>query len=105
MRQLIESVVLEGRNVRVTARERLPVDPRALTVAAAIRVFERYPALGGFFLTAGSNEVNISREEVDRLIGPDGFARLKDPESALEVLERAIQQYLGEEPEPGDKTR
>jgi hypothetical protein len=93
MRQLIEAVALEGQSVRVTARDPLPVDFRALAVAAAIRVLERYPALDGVTLTVGSQEVTLSRQDVDRLLGPDGFARLKDREAARELLERAIRDF------------
>ncbi len=97
MRQLIEAVTLEGQNVRVSARDPLPVDPKALAVAAAIRVFERYPALDRLTLSVGNEQVTVSREEVDRLLGPDGFDRLKDRNTAREVLERAIRDYADEE--------
>jgi hypothetical protein len=96
MRQLIEAVTLEGQNVRVSARDLLPVDPKALAVAAAIRVFDRYPALARLTLSVGNEQLTVSREEVERLLGPDGFSRLRDREAAREVLERAIRQYAGE---------
>jgi len=98
MRQLIEAVALAGQSVRVTARDPLPVDIRALAVAAAIRVFERYPALDGLTLTVGSQAVALSRQEVERLLGPDGFARLKDREAARELLERAIDDFTRDGP-------
>jgi len=69
MRQLIEAVTLEGQNVRVSARDPLPVDPKALAIAAAIRVFERYPALVRLTLSVGNDQLTVSREEVDRLPG------------------------------------
>jgi hypothetical protein len=93
MRQLIEAVALEGQSVRVTARDPLPVDVRALAVAAAVRVLERYPALDHVTLAVGSQEITLSRQDVDRLLGPDGFARLKDREAAREVLERVIRDF------------
>lgn len=96
MRQLIEAVTLEGQNVRVSARDPLPVDPKTLAIAAAIRVFERYPALVRLTLSVGNDQLTVSREEVDRLLGPDGFGRLKDRETAREVMERAIREFAGE---------
>jgi len=35
-------------------------------------------------------------EDVERLLGPDGFARLKDRAGAREVLERAIRDFAGD---------
>ena len=96
MRQLIEAVTLEGQNVRVSARDLLPVDPKALAIAAAIRVFDRYPALVHLTLSVGNEQLTVSREEVERLLGPEGFGRLKDREGCREILERAILEFAGE---------
>jgi hypothetical protein len=96
MRQRIEAVALEGQDVRVTARDPLPVQPRALAVAAAIRVFDRFPALDRLTLAVGDARVTVSRQDVERLLGPDGFARLKDRAGAREVLERAIRDFAGD---------
>jgi len=93
MRQLIEAVALEGQSIRVTARDPLPVEPRALAVAAAVRVFDRYPALDRLTLAVGSQEISLSRGDVDRLLGPEGFARLKDRDGAREVMERVIHAF------------
>ena len=96
MRQRIEAVALEGQDVRVTARDPLPVQPRALAVAAAIRVFDRFPALDRLTLAVGDARVTVARQDVERLLGPDGFARLKDRDGAREVLERAIRDFAGD---------
>jgi hypothetical protein len=96
MTQLIEEVALEGQSVRVTAREPLPVAFRALAIAAAIRVFERYAALDRLTLSAGSEELTVSRPDVERLLGPEGLARLKDRDGARDVLERAIRDFTGD---------
>jgi hypothetical protein len=97
MRQLIETVTLEGQQVRVSARHPLPVAPRVLAIAAAIRVLERYPALARLTLAVGEEQVDVSRAEVDRLLGPEGMAQLKDRDGARDVLERAIREFAGEE--------
>ena len=96
MRHVIEAVALEGQNVHVTARDPLPVAARALAVAAAIRVFQRYPALDRLTLAPGEARVTVSRQDVERLLGPDGFARLKDRDGAREMLERAIRDFAGD---------
>jgi hypothetical protein len=97
MRQLIETVTLEGQQVRVGARHPLPVGARALAMAAAIRVLERYPVLDRLTLAVGEEQVDVSRAEVDWLLGPDGMAQLKDRDGAREVLERVIREFAGEE--------
>jgi hypothetical protein len=97
MRQLIEAVRLEGQQVRVTARHPLPVAPRVLAIAAAIRVLERYPALDRLTLVVEDEQIEVSRAEVDRLLGPDGLAQLKDRDSSREVLARAVREFAGEE--------
>jgi len=96
MRDRIEAVALEGQNLRVTAREPLGIEPRMLALAAAIRVFEQYVVLDRLTLTVGGNDVVVSREEVLRLLGPDGFAPLKDRERFRQLLARALQPDGGE---------
>ncbi len=98
MRQVMEAVTLEGPRIRVDARQPLPVPPRALAVAAAIRVFERYSALDRLTLLAGDVEVTVGREEVERLLGPEGWSRLRDRDGAREAIERAVREFTGEEP-------
>ncbi len=97
MKQLIEAVTLEGQIVRVSARAPLPVDAKALAIAAAIRVLDRYPALDRLALSVGGAEITVTRQEVERLLGPDGFSRLKDRDTAREALDRAIREYAGED--------
>jgi hypothetical protein len=90
MRDRIEVVVLEGQHLRVTAREPLGIEPRLLALAAAIRVFEQYPVLDRLTLTTGETDVVVSREEVHRLVGPDGFAPLADRDRFRQLLTRAV---------------
>lgn len=96
MRQLIEAVALEGAEARVTVRDPLPVAPRALAAAAAIRVLDRYPALDGLTLAVGETRMTISRQDVERLLGPEGLARLKEPDGGRELLERAVREFAGD---------
>jgi hypothetical protein len=97
MKQLVEAVKLEGQIVRVSARAPLPVATKTLAIAAAIRVLERYPALDRLALSVGGEEITVTRQEVEQILGPEGFARLKDRDTAREVLERAIRDYAGED--------
>ncbi len=96
MRDRLEAITLEGRTVRVTARDPLPVEPRVLAVAAAMRVFERYPVLTRLTLTVGDTEVSASREEVERLLGPEGFAALQDRDHWRRLLTDSLQAATGE---------
>jgi hypothetical protein len=96
MRDRIEVVVLEGQHLRVTAREPLGLEPRLLALAAAIRVFEQYPIVDRLTLTTGGGDIAVSREEVHRLVGPDGFAPLKDRDRFRQLLTRALAGEGGE---------
>jgi hypothetical protein len=96
MRDRIEVVVLEGQHLRVTAREPLGVAPRLLALAAAIRVFERYPIVDRLTLSSGETSIAVSREEVHLLVGPDGFAPLKDRDRFRQLLTRALAEDGGE---------
>ncbi len=94
MREQIGSVTLEGPTLRVVAPEPLAVEPKTLLVATAIRVFERYPVLDRLVLTiGGSTEIAISRDQVERLLEPDGFASLREWGRWRQVLARAVQAY------------
>jgi hypothetical protein len=96
VRAPIESLAVTGQAVRVTAREPLRVEPRVLAVVAAIRVFERYPVFDRLTLSAGSVEISISRQEVNGLLGPDGFASLRERGRAREIVASAIRAYTAE---------
>lgn len=98
MKEQIDAVALEGSTLRVTAQRPLPVEPDVLAVATAIRVFERYPILDRLALVVGGAEIALSREEVERWLGPAGFASLKEWGGWRRALARAIQAYEGERP-------
>lgn len=98
MREQIDGVALEGQRLRVTARRPLPVEPSTLALATAIRVFEHYPILDRLTLTISDEEteVTFTREEIERLLGPAGFAALKAWGGWRQVLARAVQAHAGE---------
>ena len=93
MRAWFETVTLSGRTLRVVTREPLPADAATLAVASAIRVLERFPALDQVCLVAGDGEREISRQEVDRLLAPDGYAALQERGRWPQLLARAVQRY------------
>jgi hypothetical protein len=92
----IEAVLLDARTVRVTARRPLPVEPLTLAMAAAIRLFERYPVFDRLVLTVGHVDTAVSREMVTRVLGPGGFAPLSDPARYREVLYDALERRKAE---------
>jgi len=98
VRELIESVVLEGTTLRVRAREPLPVELPALLVGTAMRVFERHPVLRRVALSTPSAELAVSREEIERGLAPEGFASLREWGRWRQALARAVQAYTAEHP-------
>jgi hypothetical protein len=62
-----------------------------LALAAAVRAFEQYPVLDRLILTVGGRDVVIGRDEVHRLLGPEGFAPLKDRERFRQFLTHALE--------------
>lgn len=97
MKEQIEAVALKGRHLQVTGRDPLPVEPKALALAAAVRVLERYPVLDRLTLTVGGVEIGVSREEVERLLGSDVFARLREPGRWRQIVADAIRASTGED--------
>jgi hypothetical protein len=95
MREQIERVTLDGTTVRVQARVPLPVDQPTLLVATAIRLFEHHALFDRVILVAGDAEQSISRAEVDRLLGPEGFGQLREWGRWRQALARAVQAYTG----------
>lgn len=96
MRDRIEAVALRGQELRVTARAPLPAAPKALAMAAAIRVFDRYPILARLTLTVDGSEVGVSREEVERLLAPVGFVPLRERGRWRQMLAELVRTYPGE---------
>ena len=93
MRSWIDTVSLAGPTLRVSAPAPLPANRDALVVTSAIRVFERFPALERFVLVAGDEEASLARAEVERLLGPAGWAALEDRGRWAETLARALERH------------
>lgn len=98
MREQVEGLTLEGTTLRVAVREPLPVDLPTLAVATAIRVLDRYAVLDRVTVTAPATEVSLTRDEVERLLRPEGFAALREWGRWRQVLARAVQAYTGGRP-------
>lgn len=96
MRDRIEAVALRALELRVAARAPLPVAPKALALAAAIRVFDRYPILARLTLTVDGSEIDVSREEVERLLAPHGFIPLRERGRWRQMLAELARAYPGE---------
>jgi hypothetical protein len=101
VKALVDGVNLVGSTLRVAATEPLPAEQRVLAVASAIRVFERFSALDGLILTAGSAAVSVTRADVERLLAPDGFAALRDRSRWPQVMARALQRFVAADAENG----
>jgi hypothetical protein len=75
MKNLIESLALEGTALTVALAPALPVDARTLTAATAIRVFDRYPVIDRVIMVTGANKISLSREQVERLLRSETLAK------------------------------
>jgi hypothetical protein len=101
VRAWADAVSLVGSTLRVTAPGPLPAERDTLAVATAIRVFERFPALGDLVLAGGDSEVTLTRGDVERLLAPEGFAALRERGRWPQVLARAVQRYAAARAEGG----
>ena len=102
MRERIDAVTLHGATLRVSARAPLPAELPVLALATAIRVFERYPVLERLTVTLGEakdDELSLTRAEVARWLGPQGFASLRAWGGWPHALARAVHAYTGERAE------
>ena len=94
MRELIESVTIEGTALTVALSPTLPVDVPTLAVATAIRALDRYPVLDRVTVRSGSTEIGLSRGEVEQLVQPDDVAAAGEPDRWRHVLARAVERFL-----------
>lgn len=98
MREQIDGLTLEGTTLRVAVREPLPLDLPTLAVATAIRILERFPVFDRVTVTTHTAEVSLTRDEVERLLRPEGFAALREWGRWRQVLARAVQGYTAGRP-------
>jgi hypothetical protein len=94
VKELIESVAVEGMALTVTLSPTLPVDVPMLAVATAIRALDRYPVLDRVTVRSGSTEVGLSRGEIEQLVQPDDVAAAREPDRWRQVLVRAVERFL-----------
>jgi hypothetical protein len=93
VRNLIESVAIEGTALTVALSPAVPVDVPTLAVATAIRALDRFPVLDHVTLLSGSTEITLRRGEVEQLVQPDGVAAAREPDRWREVLARAVERF------------
>jgi len=94
VRELIESVTIDGMALTVALSPALPVDVPTLAVATAIRALDRYPVLDRVTVLSGATEITLSRGEVEQLVQPDGVAAARDSARWRQVLARAVERFL-----------
>ena len=96
MREYVETLTLEGRTVRVSATGPASVEPALLAIGTALTLFERYPVLDGLALRVGATEIGVTRDQVERLLGPAGFGQLREWGRGRQVRAQVIQGFLRE---------
>lgn len=94
MRELVESVAIEGMVLTVALSPTLPVDVPTLAVATAIRALDRYPILDRVTVRSGSTEIGLSRGEVEHLVQPDDVAAAREPDRWRPMLARTVERFL-----------
>ncbi len=94
MRELVESVAVEGMALTVALSPTLPVDVPTLAVATAIRAFDRYPILDRVTVRSGSTEIGLSRGEIEHLVQPDDVAAAREPDRWRQMLTRTVERFL-----------
>lgn len=94
MKELIESIAIEGTALTVTLSSTLPVDVPTLAVATAIRTLHRYPVLERVTVRSGPTEIGLSRGEVEQLVQPDAVIVPREPDRWRQVLARAVERLL-----------
>jgi len=94
VREQIEAITIEGRVLRVSVREPLRVKQHVLAVATAPRVFERYPVFDELTLAVGETETRLSRPQIERLLGPDGWRAVLERRRWPQTLARVVQSFV-----------
>jgi hypothetical protein len=94
VRELIESVTIEGTALTVALSPTLPVDVPTLAVATAIRALDRYAVLDRVTVRSGSTEITLARAEIEELAQPDGVAAARESDRWRQVLARAVERFL-----------
>lgn len=84
------SVALHGTTLRIRMAPALPADPSVLAVALALRLLARYPVVDRVVLGDHATEVGFTREQIERLLHPEGFAALDIPGGWSDTLARAM---------------
>ena len=101
MKEHLEAIDITGRTLRVSVREPLVVELHVLALATALRVFERYPVFDELTLGNGITETRLTRQEMERLLGADGWDAVRERGRWRQTLARIVQSYsvttLGEE--------
>ncbi|PYM66839.1 MAG: hypothetical protein DMD79_02210 [Candidatus Rokuibacteriota bacterium] len=93
MREHLEAIDIDGRTLRVSVREPLEVELHVLALATALRVFERYPVFDELTLGDGVTETRLTRQEIERLLGADGWGAIRERGRWRQTLARIVQTY------------
>jgi hypothetical protein len=94
VREQIEAVTIDGRALRVSVREPLRVEQHVLALATALRVFQRYPVFDELTLVVGRSETRLSRQEIERLLGPKGWRAVLERRRWPQTLARVVQSFV-----------
>jgi hypothetical protein len=91
------SVALDGTTLRIRMEPALPSDPSVLAVAVALRLLARYPVVDRVVLGDHPTEVGFTREQIERLLQPEGFAALDISGGWSDILARTMRRLASPE--------
>jgi hypothetical protein len=92
MKGPVDSIALDGENIRITLKPPVPRDGRALAAAACVRVLERYPAVQRAIAVWGQAEFEVTRTQLERMLRPDGIAAIADRAKWQSVINQLVLQ-------------
>ena len=90
MKDRLQGVRLEGGCLRLAVGEPVDVELHVLAVATRLRVFERYPVPDEVALEAGTALARVVRNEVEELLGRDGWGGLRERSQRSPILARIV---------------
>ena len=97
MKTRASSVALDGTTLRIRMAPALPSDPSVLAVAVALRLLARYPVVDRVVLGDHATEMAFTREQIERLLTPEGFPALDIPGGWSDILARTMRRLAAPE--------
>ena len=90
MKNLVESITLDGNHVTFSLRPPMHPEWRAFAAAASVRVLESYPVVERVVMKWGTGYFSTSRAHVEQMLRPDGFSAIANRARWQETVNRLV---------------